>query len=144
MSLYSELPLGSIVLPAGGTATVTGAQMIIRVEEEEMLLDLNFQGNILGVATAVLTMGFLVDTVATPALPVLGHTFVAGALQLPVNFSHRLTLTKGEHTVALTADTTVAAASIDGAAFDCRFTATRDSNSATLGQGVNSKVQLSL
>ena len=144
MSLYSQLPLGSVVVTAGALSVVPGAQMIVRVEEDEMLLHLNFQGNILGVATAVLLMGFSVDGAAATALPLLGHTFLAGALQLPVNFTLPLALTKGEHTIALTGGTATAAASVDGAAFDCRFSATRVSNDATLGQGVNSKVQLAL
>ena len=142
MSLFSAVRIPTLLtLPAGGTAVVTGAQMIVRVEEEEMLLTLNFQGNILGVTAAVLTMGFEIDGVAAPALPLLGHTFLTGQLQLPVNLSWQATLTKGEHTVALTANTTTAAASVDGAAFMSRFSALRDSNSATLAHGVDSKVQ---
>jgi hypothetical protein len=141
MSLYSQLPLGNVTLPSGGTAVVTGAQMSVRVEEDEMLLHLNFQGNILGVTAAVLTMGFEVDGVAATALPLLGHTFLTGQLQLPVNFTLPVTLTKGEHVVALTANTTTAAAATDGTAFDCRFSATRVSNAAALAHGVDSKVQ---
>jgi len=140
MSLYSQLSLGSVVVTAGALSVVPGAQMIVRVEEDEMLLQLNFQGNILGVATAVLLMGFSVDGAAATPLPLLGHTF-DGALQLAVNFTLPLALTKGEHTIALTGGTSVAAASVDGAAFDCRFSATRVSNAAALAHGVDSKVQ---
>lgn len=146
MSLYSFVTFGAAApIPAAGLDVVAGSQMSVRVEEDEMLLVLNFQGNLLGVTAAAVTLGFEVDGAAATALPLLAHTFLTGQLQLPVNISLPVTLTKGEHVIALTADDPgTAGITIDGGVADCRFSATRVSNAATLGQGVNSKVQLSL
>lgn len=142
MSLYSSVSFGAQALPAAGLAAVTNSQMSVRVEEDQMLLVLNFQGNILGGGAGALTMGFLVDGVAATTLPLMGFTFI-GATQLPVNFSLPVALSKGEHKIALTAnDVGTAGHTINGAAFDSRFSATRLTNDATLGHGVGSKVQL--
>lgn len=144
MSLYSTLPLGNITLPTGGIALVPGAQMIVRVEEEQMLLTLNFQGQISGVTAEAATLAFYVDGAPATTLPQVVHTFLTGQLTAEVNTSLSVMLSKGEHTVALWANADSGGHAIEGTVVDCRFTATRDSSDATLGQGVNSKVQLSL
>jgi len=144
MSLYSEIVLGAVTLPTGGVAVVTGAQMNVRVEEEEMLLILDFQGQVTGVTAELLVMNFEVDGVAASALPLLSHTFLTGQLADEAKFSLCVKLTKGHHVVALTANAASGGHTIAGAVVRSAFSATRVSNAATLGQGVNSKVQLSL
>jgi hypothetical protein len=149
MSLYSEIKFGAAAaLPVGAALlNVVDGVMSVRVEEEEMLLTLEFQGSILGAGVTVLNMGFAVDSgtgfAATSTLPLWGATLAAA--ETPVRFTQRLTLAKGEHKIALqAADVSSTGHTISGGVVDSRFAACRDSNSATLGQGVNSKVQLSL
>ena len=144
MSLYSHVALGNVTLPTGGIALVTGAQMIVRAEEEQMLCTLNFQGQVSGVTAETATLHFYVDGVAATVLPQVVHTFLTGQLTTEVNMSLPLVLTKGEHTVSLWANADSGGHAIEGTVVDCRFSATRASSDATLGQGVNSKVQLSL
>ncbi|MGE3483154.1 MAG: hypothetical protein AB7L09_00095 [Nitrospira sp.] len=144
MSLYSFVSLGNVTLPTGGIALVPGAQMIVRVEEEQMLLVLNFQGQVSGVTAEAATLHFYVDGAAATVLPQVVHTFLTGQLTTEVNMSLPLSLSKGEHTVSLWANADSGGHAIEGTVTDCRFSATRASNAATLGQGVNSKVQLSL
>jgi len=147
MSLYSDIQFGAAApLPAAGLANVVGSPMSVRVEEDEMLLELKFQGSVLGINAAALTMGFAYNSGAgwLPAttLPQLSHLFLTGQLELDAHFSFVLSLPKGEHKVALTAnDVGTAGITIDGGVVDSRFSATRISNAATLAHGVDSKVQ---
>lgn len=145
MSLYSFVQLPATTLPTGGIALVPGAQMSVRVEEEQMLLVLNFQGQISGVTAETATLAFYVDSGAgwAPAttLPQAAHTFLTGQLTDEVNVSLPLALAKGEHKVALWANADSGGHAIDGGIVDCRFSATRVSNAAALAHGVDSKVQ---
>jgi len=145
MSLYSEIVIETaLALPTGGVAVVTGTQMSVRVEEDEMLLILDFQGQVSGVTAELLVMNFEVDGAAASVLPLLSHTFLTGQLADEAKFSLCVKLTKGEHKVALTANAASGGHAIEGTTVRCAFSATRVSSDATLGQGVNSKVQLSL
>lgn len=148
MSLYSEIVLDTEVSLAAGAQTVAGTQMNVRVEEEEMLLLLEFQGRLTGVTAELIEMGFTVNSgagFASPTtLPLLAHTFLTGQLEEAVKFSLCVKLTKGHHVVGLTANPASVNHDIDGDVVHCVFSATRVSSDATLGQGVNSKVQLSL
>jgi hypothetical protein len=146
MSLYSEIQFGAAAaLPAGGTANVVGGVMSVRVEEDEMDLVLKFQGSVLGGAAGALTMGFAVDSgagfAANPTLPLFSFTFLATEVY-NAEFEVRLSLAKGEHKVALTAnDAGSVGHTIDGAVVHSTFSATRVSSAATLAHGVDSKVQ---
>jgi len=148
MSLYSELVFGAAApLPTGGFADVVGSSVSVRVEEEEMCLTLAFSGSLVNPGPGVFSLGFAVDSngagfVATSALPLCAGALLAG-VGLSVACSTVVKLAKGEHKITLQADST-AATTIDGAVIRSTLSMTRDSNSATLGQGVNSKVQLSL
>jgi len=131
-----------VALNAGALGIVAGSLMSIRVEEDQMDLVLNFQGNLLGANADSATMAFQVNGVTQPTLPLYGTTFLTGTLQKPANFSLHVTLAKGDHKVALLGnDVGSGSVTIDGAAFDCRFSATRVSNAAVLAHGVDSKVQ---
>jgi hypothetical protein len=140
MSLYSSVSFVNIPLP-NGTNRVNFSQFIVRVEEDQMDLVLNFQGNLVGATTDTAALRFFVNGVAQPALNLWATTFLANDLQRHANFSHHVSLPKGEHTVAMEATVTGAGVAIDGANFDCRFSATRVSSDATLAHGVGSKVQ---
>ena len=143
MSLYSEFQFGAAApVPTGGLADVAGSSMSVRVEEDEMLLTLAFSGSLLNAAAAVWSGAFAVDGVAASALPVAAGALLAAA-PLSVSFEQSVWLTKGDYKVTMQMNST-AATTIDGGTVRSVFTALRDSNSATLGQGVNSKVQLSL
>jgi hypothetical protein len=141
MSLYSSITFPATPLGIAAATLVPGSQFIVRVEEDQMDLVLNFQGVFTGATGCTLNARFLVDTVATPALPVYSTTFLTGNTTQSANFSLHVSLAKGEHTVAMEYTAAVAAAAIDGAASDCRFSATRVSSAATLAHGVDSKVQ---
>ena len=141
MSLYSFLQLGNITLPTGGIALVPGAQMSVRVEEEQMLCTLNFQGQLSGVTAEAATLAFYVDGAASTTLPQLVHTFLTGQLTTDVSISLPVMLTKGEHKVALWANAASGGHAIEGTVVDCRLSATRASNAAALAHGVDSKVQ---
>ena len=140
--IRSEITFGAAApLPAAGSALVAGSQMSVRVEEEEMYLKLTFQGSVLGGGPGIQTLGFLVDSVAAPTLPLLSFTFLATEA-IPVNISHVVKLTKGEHKVGLLGnDPTSAGHTIDGAVVQSVFSATRYTDDATLAHGVDSKVQ---
>jgi len=148
MSLYSFVQFGDVTLPTGGAANVTGSQMSVRVEEEQMLLLLRFQGRLTGVTAELVTLNFAVDSgagfVAASVLPLASHTYLTGQLAHEFHVELPVVLTKGEHKVALLANAASGNHQIDGLTVNSRFSATRVSSDATLGQGVNSKVQLSL
>ena len=144
MSLYSEIVLDTEVSLASGAQTVVGTQMNVRVEEEEMLLLLEFSGRLTGVNAETIEMGFEVDGAAATALPLFSHAYLTGQLLFPVSFGVCVKLTKGQHVVGLTANPNSGDQDLDGDIVHTVFSATRVSSAATLGQGVNSKVQLSL
>lgn len=141
MSLYSFVQLGDVTLPTGGLALLPGAQINVRVEEEQMLLKLDFQGRLTGVNGEAATLHFYVDGNPATTLPQYEHTFLTGDLDDNLQISLPLMLTKGHHVVSLWANADSGGHQVDGATVDCRFSATRVSNDAALGQGVNSKVQ---
>lgn len=145
MSLYSFIQFGDVALPTGGAANVAGSQMSVRVEEEEMLLLLRFQGRITGVTAEEATLNFAVDSgagfAAASVLPLAAHTFLTGRLDQQFHVELCVKLAKGEHKVALLANADSGGHQIDGATVNCRFSATRVSNDATLAHGVGSKVQ---
>jgi len=145
MSLYSSISFGNVT-PIGGAGAgetlVPGSLMSVRVEEDEMDLVLNFQGNFLGADADILSCRFQVNGAGAPALPLYGTTFLLADLQRAANFSLHVTLPKGEHKVGLLATTAAGdVVAVDGAAFACTFSATRVSSAATLAHGVGSKVQ---
>lgn len=144
MSLYSAIQFGAAVaIPAAGLADVTGASINVRVEEEQMLLRVAFKGTVLAIAPGALTVGFSSDTVALPLLSGGQQLTAAGPWHLCVE--ETLLLSKGQHVIRLRMnDVATAGHTIDGGVYKCLFTAERMTNDATLGQGVNSKVQLSL
>jgi len=142
MALYSEIQFGAAAaIPTGGLADVVGASMVVRVEEEAMLLRLSFNGTVLATGAGLLDVGFTVDTVALPLLSA-AHTTAIGRAHLHVEAT--LELAKGEHVVRLQMNDAATGTTIDGGVYKSVFSATRVSSDATLGQGVNSKVQLSL
>jgi hypothetical protein len=132
-----------------GDVTLTGtlanvAQMNVRIEEDEMLTVLQLTGAVVGATAGIVTAQFLVDGVAVNTLPMCcGNVGAAGAT-LALEPKQTVRLTKGQHAVAVQLANTGGDGSLKGATYDCKFGVTRLSADATMGQGVNSKVQLSM
>jgi hypothetical protein len=146
MSLISYVDFGAAqAIPAAGLATVTNSLLSVRVEEEQMLVVLRFSGSIQSAAAGILSVGFLVDSVAVPTLPAAAHSLGAINTMSYLNVEHAVVLSKGDHKIALQMnDVGTTGATIDGGDFLARFSVERRSNAVTMGQGVNSKVQLAL
>lgn len=142
--MYGFLPITTdIILPIGSMADVPGVILDCAVEEDEMLVELSAKGVVLsGGAASSIDFQFVVDTVATTALPISNLT-IAAATQGALSISQVVRLTKGRHKVKLQAKASTSA-TLKGTLYDARLVVRRDSADATLGQGVNSKVQLSM
>jgi hypothetical protein len=142
--MYGFVPITvAQALPVGAPVAVTGANLKFSVEEEQMLTDLQFCGNIVSTAGGLITITFLVDGVAVTTLPLMIETWAALAQKhVSLKFT-AVNLSKGSHKLTLAAGAAVDG-TIKGDTTDCRLIANRASADATMGQGVNSKVQLSM
>lgn len=141
--MYGFVQLGDVAIPAGAPAVV--AQFNVRVEEENMVVELLLDGSIVGGAAADIVLAkFQVGTAtAVPALP-MGVGVAAGPAVEHCALKQVVELPKGQHVVKLLLGATAADLVLKGATYDCKFACLRTTADATLGQGVNSKVQLAL
>ena len=144
--MYGFVPITAAqTLPVGAAAAVTGASLKFSVEEENMLVELQFVGCVSSTAGGDLTFKFQVDgaDIVNPAtgsamLPWI-QTWAAGE-KIYVAYKVKQTFSKGAHTVKLFAGAATDG-TILGTTTDCRLVADRFTADATMGQGVNSKVQ---
>lgn len=140
--MYGFVPITvAQALPVGAAAAVPGAALKFSVEEENMLVELQFTACVSSTAGGDLTFKFQVDGADVNALPWVATW--AALEKKHVTFKTMATLSKGAHTVKLLAGAAVDG-SILGTTTDCRLGVLRLTADATLGQGVNSKVQLAM
>jgi len=142
--MYGFVPITvAQALPVGAPVAVTGANLKFSVEEDQMLTDLQFCGTVSSTAGGLITFTFLVDGVAYTTLPVTIATWAALEAKYVSLKVTAVNLSKGSHKLTLAAGAAVDG-TILGTTTDCRLIANRVSADATMGQGVNSKVQLSM
>lgn len=140
--MYGFVPITAAqALPVGAAAAVTGAALKFSVEEENMLTDLQFIACVGSTAGGDLTFKFQVDGADVTTNPWIATW--AAAEKKYVSYKVTAFLSKGAHTLKLFAGAPTDG-TILGTTTDCRLIAQRFSADATLGQGVNSKVQLSM
>lgn len=144
--------LGSIILTADVTATtavfatVAGLAMSFRVEEEEMVVSLEFQGVVSNDnAAGRVDLDFNVDgtRVSGATAGLMGYPSVSSVLA-PVHMVRVVRLSKGDHTLALQWKAAAGVNTLAATTFPAQLVVRRMSHPATLGQGVNSKVQLAV
>ena len=140
--MFGFVQVGDVSL-TGTLATV--AQLNVRVEEDSMMTTLALKGAVLGVTGGIVTAKFVVDGgTPIPTLPIGCGNVGAGPATLAVDPSVTVELSKGQHVVAVQLACSGADGTLKGATYDCKLKVTRLSADATMGQGVNSKVQLSM
>lgn len=112
------------------------------VEETEMLVDLELRACVSQDVSSALDFTYFVDgadveTVGTNGL----YRAVIGTTAVSVYFNHTLRLAKGQHLIQLRLKS-AQTPTIAGATIPAELTVRRHSHPATLGHGVDSKVQL--
>lgn len=132
----------ALVAPAAFTK-VTGAEMLFHVEEEEMLVDLYAKVTFSTSAVERADFTLFVDganvaganglACLTPAVIADENTVVA---------ARTVRLAKGSHSLDLRVKVAAGDLTVEGATIPCELVAERRSHPATLGHGVDSKVQL--
>ena len=142
MSLVSRIFVTTdLALPAGGMADVAGLSMNVRVEEDEMLLFLEFEGTVKSGGAGVLELDISWNGNTTPT-PLAAQTLAASGTFSHWSVSHLVLLAKGQHVIRLRAnDVGSQGHTIDGVAYHAHLRVKRESSDATLAHGVDSKVQ---
>ena len=136
----------TLVNPAAFTALPTGLlELGFQVEEEEMLVDLDASvtySNTVVEATdfTLFVDGADIETVGTNGIA--RHTAAVIADENMVLVGRTMRLAQGFHTLALRLKAPTGDVTVQGASIPAELTARRHSHPATLGHGVDSKVQL--
>lgn len=128
----------------GFVAPLTGAHSVkFNVLEDEMLIEIGFQGVILGagIGVSLAELGFEIDGGAVLLAEKLwGSTIVAAELT-PVSFSRKYRLARGEHTVVLFGGADAGAPVLNGATYPSRMTIEKVTNTNVVAANDNVKRQ---
>ena len=123
--------VADLLIPAAHGA-VTGFDFFLDVEEDEMIVEFDFQGVAIATGVGPITGGFLLDGVAVAGGPVFNKTVVA-ADAVPISFHWSQKVTKGSHRVQLALGDATAGV-LDSSAFPQVLTVRRYSNSLALSR----------
>jgi hypothetical protein len=124
----------------GFLAPLTGNHALkFNVLEDEMLVEIECEGVLLGAGGAVLAeLGFLVD--ALPSTKLWGSTILDAALT-PVSFKRTYRLPRGEHKVTLLGQADAGAPVLNGTAYPTRMSVKNVSNGNVVAANDNVKRQ---
>lgn len=132
----------ALAAPAAFTK-VTGAEMLFHVEEEEMLVDLYAKVTFSTSAVARADFTLFVDGANVGGANGLACLTPAAAADVNTVVAARtVRLAKGSHILDLRVKVAAGDLTVAGATIPCELVAERRSHPATLGHGVDSKVQL--